>query len=336
MHHNVDHGIRHPKIYQPSSEWSEAQKLHLVTPYSNPYRLHTRRNLFNDYRRHISVSPNVELYVTELAYGDRPFEVTEQSHPQDLQLRGDAEMFHKENLINLGVQRFPDNYQYGGYCDGDFNFTRHDWALEAVHLLQHYDFVQLFSSYADLSSHHRPVKMTPSFAWAFNHGQRGRGFYGHHGWYIGSPGGAWAWRRDAFDKVGGLLDICILGAADHHMAVGLCGGSSDHGDLKGHSPKYIEHISNWRERAARLTRGIGCVEGHAIHHWHGSRVNRAYTQRWQVLAENQYDPGKDICRNWQGVYHFTGNKPRLRDQIRRYFLQRNEDNPTQPEEKVMI
>src|ERR1700719_4604863 len=82
----------------------------------------------------------------------------------DVQLRTSHELWHKENILNVTVQRFPAGWQYGAIIDGDFHMTRRDWALEAVHQLQHYDFVQLFSSYSDLSSTHRPFRVMASFA----------------------------------------------------------------------------------------------------------------------------------------------------------------------------
>jgi hypothetical protein len=72
-------------------------------------------------------------------------------NPLDLQLRTDSSLWIKECAINEGVRRFPPDWQYGGYVDGDFHFTRHDWALEAIHTLQHHSFVQLFSTYTDLT-----------------------------------------------------------------------------------------------------------------------------------------------------------------------------------------
>ena len=33
----------------------------------------------------------------------------------------------------------------------------------------------------------------------------------------------------------------------------------------------------------------------------------------------------EIRRNYQGIYELTGNKPGLRDAIRRYFIARQED-----------
>jgi len=84
-------------------------------------------------------------------------------------------------------------------------------------------------------------------------------------------------------------------------------------------------VLRWQARAAVLKQNIGCIDNHAIHYFHGSKVSRAYGSRWRVLLDNNYDPRTDIARDWQGVYQLTGNKQRLRDQIRTYFRDRNED-----------
>ena len=54
------------------------------------------------------------------------------------------------------------------------------------------------------------------------------------------------------EAVGGLLDICILGSGDHHMAVGLAGRELPHPDLTP-EPRFIARaIRAWQERAAAL------------------------------------------------------------------------------------
>ena len=240
--------LNHPDVHRPWSDWSEDQTLHIVVPYSNPFRWRTRRELVNDAIRHLRGMANIDLHVVELAFGDRLFEVTGDD-PNDVQLRTSCELWHKEQLINLGVSRFPVDWQYGGYVDGDFHFTRHDLGLEAIHQLQHYDFVQLFSQYADLSGEtygtgHRVLRVNNGFA--FNYVKREcelpEGFL-NGGWKapgsvddqyyemalglgpkgVGATGGAWAWRRKAFGRVGGMLDSCILGHGDWFMAFGLVG-----------------------------------------------------------------------------------------------------------------
>lgn len=325
----------HPDVHQPWQKWSNEATLHVASAYSNPLRWRTRRVLMNDFRQHMAASANVALYAGELAYGERPFEVTG-DHPGDVQLRTADELWHKENILNIVIQRFPADWKYGAIIDADFHMTRRDWALEAIHQLQHFDFVQLFSTYSDLSAEYRPYRVMPSFVWGHwhhrghhgEHGDRGRGRgYPYGPGSPGATGGAWAFRRRAFDAVGGLLDVCILGSADWHMAFGLAGKINTAPESTHCSQGYVDAVRRWQERARVIDANIGYVENHAIHNFHGSKVFRAYGDRWKILRDHDFDPAKDIVRDWQGVWQLAGNKPRLRDDIRRYFRGRNEDDP---------
>ena len=299
--------------------------LHVASAYTNPVRFRTRRELFCDFRRHMSESSNVRLHVGEAAYGDRDYEVTSATNSLDLQLRTRSELWHKENLLNLTIQRFPDDWEYGAIIDGDFTMTRRDWALEAIHQLQHYDFVQLFSTYADLGPKHRPFRVTRGFAFQYCNGLELPKTYSKS---PGATGGAWAFRRSAFDTVGGLLDTCILGSGDWNMAFGLVGKVQQTAEAKRYGTALTRSILRWQDRAAPLQANIGYIDNHAIHHFHGSKVNRAYGTRWQILRDENFDPDVDIKRDWQGLWQLAGNKPSLRDKIRCYFRARSEDDTT--------
>jgi len=247
----------HPDLPPAHSDWSERNVLHIAAAYSNPFRWRTRRELANDFRRHMASLPNVSLHLVEIAYGDRPFDIADPSlYPNDIALRTQSELFHKENLLNIAVSRFPQDWQYGAIVDADFHFTRHDIGLETIHQLQHYDWVQMFSAYSFLNGEaqpgegHRPIgQVQDGFAYTFvKNGRETPGWEG--GWgepsvipassghgpllaatakpasptrWIGAPGGAWAFRRESFSACGGLLDRCILGSADFFMAFGLAG-----------------------------------------------------------------------------------------------------------------
>ena len=106
--------------------------------------------------------------------------------------------------MNLVVQRFPPDWRYSAVIDGDFHMTRRDRALEAIHQLQHYDLVQRFSSYSDLSSEHRPFRVMPSFAFNYMKGATSAdyrktlraaaapyAYYGEHVAKAGSKPAAW-------------------------------------------------------------------------------------------------------------------------------------------------
>lgn len=360
----VNHSLAHPDIHQPWAEWSEDQTLHVAVCYSNPFRWRTRRELANDCIRHLAGSPNVKLYIGELAYGDRPFEVTAPGISNrnrmvdaefsdsitNIQLRTTCELFHKENILNRVIQHFPTGWKNGAYIDADFHLTRHDWALETIHQLQHYDFVQPFSTYTDLSGEtygtgHLPLSNRCGFAFSYiQNGYRLPKGFSNGGWRtpggddhyygaiagprgVGATGGMWAFRRTAFDTVGALLDKCILGHGDWFMTFGLVGEEAPDMHIDGYSEDYRKAIIAWQNNAAKLKKNIGYVDCHAIHHFHGSKIRRAYSNRDMILVKNKFSPTTDLRPDYQGIYQLTPDKPQLRDDIRRYFLSRTEDDP---------
>lgn len=354
--------LSHPDVHAPWSQWSEDQTLHISVAYSNPFRWVTRRRLANDCIRHLRQLPNVRAVLVELAYGDRPFELTSPDNPLDVQLRTTHELFHKENMWNAGVRRFPAGYKYGCCLDADFHFTRHDWALETIHQLQHYDFVQPFSSYADLSGGvygqaQVPVRYNSGFFFnyiqngyqvspqyhngkvagmdavkvagglGYTHAMLGVDNEGQFMRGVGATGGAIAFRQTAFNIVGGMLDRCILGHADWYMAYSLAGVEPPDIHSQKYHPHYKHYVNAWREKAQAIKKNIGYVDGHAIHYWHGSKTRRAYSSRDVILAQEQYTPYEDVIADHQGIWQLTPDKPQLRDKIRRYFISRWEDNP---------
>jgi len=352
----IEHqNMAHPNVHAAFQPWSEEQTLHVAVAYSNPFRWRTRRELLTDFRHHMEQSPNVVLHVGELAYGDRPFEVTSEDNPLDVQMRTDHELFHKENILNEVIRRFPSSWRYGAWIDADFTMTRHDWALEAIHQLQHYDFVQLFSSYADLSgrtlsSGMRPLRINNGFA--FNYVANGfklpTGF-SDGGWKkegshelpyyhqdmakpgqfpVGATGGAWAFRKSSLNVVGGLLDACILGHGDWFMTFGLVSEPAPDVGMPSYTEGYRRIIAEWQRNAVKLRKNIGYVDNFATHHFHGSKYRRFYSQRYQILIDNKFDPLSDLKKDWQGIYQLTEDKPALRDAIRDYFIVRSEDDPT--------
>ena len=312
-------------------------KLYVITTISNPVRYRSRYELYRAFEEHMKDSGAV-LYTVEMAFGDRRYECTEADDPRDIRLRSAFELWHKENMINIGISRLPPNWKYVAWIDADTLFTRPDWCQETLHQLQHYQIVQLFSQAQDIGPNYEALNIFDSFAHSYREGRplpydRHGHFYpyfkGGDKWKWHS-GYAWAARREAIDHLGGLMDYAILGSADHNMAAALVGCVEKSLDHRVH-PNLLKRMKIWQERADRLVRrNIGLVEGLLIHYWHGSKVNRGYVDRWKILVENQYNPECDIKRDWQGLYQLVDNgTPRsikLRDGIRRYFRQRREDS----------
>jgi hypothetical protein len=300
------------------------KSLYVVTAVSNPQRWATRIANYWDFEKHITDSGAI-LYTVELALGVRPFDVTSSTNPQHVQLRTQDALFHKENLENLGMHRLPADAEYVAFIDADMIFTRPDWVQETLHKLQHFDVVQMFSNYADLGPDHRLSSPYPSYMFSYWNDPNRR--------WLGAPGGAWAYRVSALRTLGGLMDRCILGAGDYHMAEGLVQRDPQafsHPETKNCPEAYRSYIAAWKANAAKLNKNIGYVDALMVHKFHGTRAKRAYDTRWKVLLDHQFDPYRDIQSDHQGVYMLTGDKPGLRDVIRKYFNDRDEDATSDP------
>lgn len=300
--------------------------LHVISAHFNPNRYRARPKLAQAFEKHCTDSGAIP-WTVELALRDRHFEVTDHNNPHHIQLRGESELWYKENLGNIATRHLPFDAENIAFVDGDFLFTRADWATETVHMLQHYDAVQMFHHLTYETHDHRTHGHLDGFAYLHvNQSPKLPKHYGHRG----AVGGAWAFRRSALDKLGGLLDRCILGSADWHMAFALAMRDDVHPDMNlGKAPQYVKIIRDWAENAKVLRGNIGYVNCHAIHHWHGPMSKRGYEWRANILTGNQYDPNTHVRYDMYGVLQLNKNAPNahlLRDELRAYFRQRDEDS----------
>lgn len=307
--------------HTPSFKPITHDELHVITVISNPVRYKSRARLLNQFLNH-SRELKVTQWVIEAVFGERPPEVCDPDDPHHIIVRCDHELWIKEALINKAIQHLPPDWKYVAWCDGDVQFIRADcWAIEVVHALQHYAVVQPWSHAVDLGPEGETIGSSTSFMCRYFEGMKLTDRYApsFH------PGYCWAWRRDAWEAMGGMIEEAICGAGDRHMACALI-GQPDISIPRGVHPNYNRMVQVWAERAERIIkRNVGIVPGTLLHYFHGWKADRRYHDRWKILVENQFDPTTDLRRNWQGIIHLADNKPKLRDDLRRYFRARKED-----------
>lgn len=294
------------------------EPLYVVAVVSNPAIFQKRYTLFKEFCARMKSNPKVRLLTVELQQGCRPFQTD-----SDVKFKTVHELWHKENLINLGVQHLPRDWKYMAWIDADIVFTNERWAEECLDQLQTFSVVQLFTHAIDLGPNKETMQTHVGFAYQYCRGETwvrpGYGKYWHSGY-------AWAMTREAYDAIGGLLDFAILGSADFHMAMAFIGMVEKTSNSQLH-PHYKLLLNHFQERCERhIQRNIGYVTGTILHEFHGSKRNRFYKERWKILVENQFDPLMDIKRDCHGLWQLEGNKFRLRDQLRNYFRSRNEDS----------
>jgi hypothetical protein len=289
--------------------------------------------LYQDFAKRVLES-GAKLFTVEAAFGQREFAIATPEDPYTLGVRVSQELWLKENLVNLGVQRLPSDWKYVAWVDADVAFARDDWADETRHQLQHHPVVQMWSQSIDLGPKHETLDAAKSFAWCHvNHEVRPKpGDYYYYGGVKGRrglwhPGYAWAMRREAFDHVGGLIDFSIVGNGDNQMANGIVGTMEGaiHKSLIGTA--YYCDLMLWQERAEKyLKHDLGYVDGLLLHYWHGKKKERQYKSRWQILVDAGFDPKCDLKRDWQGAWQLTDRSECLRDGLRGFGRARNEDS----------
>ena len=328
-------------------------RLNVITSLFNPLRYRARYRNYHAFAKHVADAGAI-LTTVECAFGARPFEITDADNPLHVQVRTPDELWLKENLMNIGISRLPAGARYIATIDADLAFQRPDWAQETMQMLQHHPAVQMYSAITYLGPDHEPLHTMESFAdrWVSGRPIRvGRSgvaenpvFYSRNRagkavscsydsgtpaemkknqW--GQPGGAWAYRREALDMAGGLLDACILGSADSLMAYAMIGLLDPAMKDEGYDSGYLKLLLEWERRAETAFRkNIGVVRGGVTHYWHGKMHERRYGLRNRILVENRFDPYRDLKRDTQGVcrLHDDGSERfvRLRDDLRSYFM----------------
>jgi hypothetical protein len=312
-------------------------QLYVVTVVTNPMRYYVRYKLYQAFAKMVEESGAI-LYTVELALRDRHFEVTDPANPRHIQLRSPEILWHKENLINIGMSRLPQDAEYVAWIDADIQFARPDWVQETLHQLQIYKVVQMWSHSIDYGPEHQPIAQCGSLFASYlkdrqvlqpivrhaNAQQRNPGSYPFKG--LMHTGYAWAARRSAINDLGGLGDIGILGSGDRHMAYALL-GQVDRSFPLGISKSYVDYWNRWQDRAERyIQRKVGVVNGTANHYWHGSKQHRRYQDRWKILVQDGYNPDLDLKYDFQGVLQLTERNIKLRDDLIQYFNVRNEDS----------
>jgi hypothetical protein len=297
-------------------------KLHVVAVVSNPCMFARRYILAREFILRMEEEENVILYVVELAYGNQKYYVTDPKNKRHLQLRGEIPLWHKENMINIGIKKLlPKNWKAVAWIDADIEFENANWALDTLKVLNGTrDVVQLHSHAVDMDKEENTMNVFASFGYQYNK-EKKWGLAGIHNlWH---PGFAWACTRKAYDKMGGLFERSILGAGDHNMALCFI-GLGLHSINERTTDDYKDAILQFQKRAKNLR--LGYIPGVIRHYFHGSKKNRRYMERWQILVNHAYEPSKFVTNNQDGLLVPTPECPQgLLDDIMNYFSERKED-----------
>ena len=294
-------------------------KLNVIIVVSNPCLYKRRYVLAQDFIERSKSNNLITLFIVELCYNDQQFVLTDSKNPHHLQLKSEYIMWHKENMINIGVKKlFPENWKAMAWIDADIEFENSTWALDALKILNgHKDIIQLWSSCKNMKSDQLKYDIYKSFGHEFNAGLT---YLKNSNWH---PGYAWACTKKAYEQMGGLFELGILGGGDTIISLSIIKKSIDLIKSKNYY-KWEQLIYEFENKVNTLR--LGYIEGIIKHHYHGSMINRQYCEKWKILLNHNYDPLIYITKNEDGLLIPTNAFPQeLLNDIFTYFKQRNED-----------
>jgi hypothetical protein len=298
------------------------KKLHVIAVISNPCMYIRRYILMNEFLKRMEMEEtDVIVYVVELAYKNQRFVITDPKNKRHLQLRAEVPLWHKENMINIAVKKLlPKTWKAMAWIDADLEFENNTWAKDTLKILNGCkDVVQIFSHCVDMDRDEMAMRIFTSFGYNYTKELKYSGA-GPNYWH---PGYAWACTRRAYERMGGIYELAVLGSGDNVMAMSYIKNVMKSANDR-YSENYLESIHDFQDRVKGLR--IGYVPGVIRHHYHGSKANRKYTERWEILIKHAYDPTLHVCYNKDGLLIPTADCPQeFLDDILHYFEERKED-----------
>lgn len=297
-------------------------KLNVIIVVSNPCQYASRYQLAKEFIKRIeNDETNVKLFIVEMIYPNQNYYITQPNNQNHLQLKTDIPLWHKENMINIGVNKLlPKDWKAFAWIDADIEFENESWAINTLKILNGTkDIVQIFSHCVDMDKNKQTIEVFNSFGYKFTKGDSYSLKIPNY-WH---PGYGWACTRKSYNEMNGLFDYDILGSSDTIMAYSIIGIGLK-SIPQSSSNEYKELILDFESKIKHLR--LGYVPGVIRHYFHGSRKNRKYNERLQILTKNNYSPKLHLKKNENGILVPSKHCPKeMLDQIYNYFKQRNED-----------
>jgi hypothetical protein len=309
------------KVLQLSLPFSNSDKINLQPEYSIPEKtdMLVVMCFFNPsksirlvqnflYVKELLTRTKIPLVIVELAYNDDSF-IT-QHNENTIHVRSNSIMFHKENLINIGINKCK--LQYNKYCmlDSDIIFDDLNWYDNISNELDNYDIIQPFEK-----AFWMDIDMTniiqSKYSVAYNNKKKLE--------KLEHPGFVWAFTKKWYKKIG-LPEFCISGGGDQIIANVAF-------KTWGKKPNYInsENFDKYIKKA-EINFTSSYMKGNVYHLFHGNLNNRQYSSRHERIKNEGYS---DDCLqiNRDGVYEWI---PSVLDKMNKlfltYFMDRKDDS----------
>jgi len=289
-------------------------KLAVITTFYNPKKYVNIR--YNYLKFSEKIKEKADLFPIELSF-DGDFFIDDENV---IQIKGDKKniLWQKEVLLNLVLDKIPKEYTNIAWVDCDIIFENENWIEECNDKLNDYKVVQLYE-WAKRLGPNSEVEMN----------SRGIISRIHEIDKVdinlskGIPGFAWAIRREVIDEIK-FLETQIIGGGDALMFYSFFGIKRGF-QSEQMNEKWFKKFSDWSDKAfENVDRSVGFVSGKITHLYHGSKTNRNYNERYDILNKYEFDPLMDLSKDKNGLWKLKNKQ--ISKELEKYFGDRNEDD----------
>ena len=148
--------------------------LHIVTCIANPLLWKSRVALAEKAIESWLMKPNVRVTLVECAYGGRDYQLDYLALDERvtyIPVRAKTLLWIKENLMNIGITRLPQDAKYVATIDADVIWRGANWADETINALDIYPVIQPWQYCFDLGPNSQHNGLHNSFAFLYKEGK---------------------------------------------------------------------------------------------------------------------------------------------------------------------
>jgi len=327
--HDVETRLDHLHSFIKSEK---NNNLYCIVPYFNFVKSVNRKKLFLEFIDRYKNIDNLKIIVVEAISKEDFFDLPSNIDGvyKYLSISISDILWIKENLINIAIKYLPFDWNYVIWIDADIQFINTNWIQETIDRLEESHIVQLFQHAINLGPNGETFRIDEGFIYCYKESGQdydSDSYYTYNCWH---PGYAWGMNKDFYEKakeynVFPLIDYCIVGSNDHHMALAFI-GKSKHSYPLDICDDYKERIIEYENFCISINLRLDYINGTIVHFWHGSLKNRRYNERWNMLLDNNFKPYNDISYNDKGLLQFTTKGKRFNKVLMKYFYDRKEDS----------
>ena len=245
------------------------------------------------------------VFTLELVYEGRQPEVPDAFH-----VYGSSFMFHKENLYRILETKIPCCYTKLAFLDADVFFMDKSWYKKTSDLLNSHDIVQPFERAHWLDLTYKKTMLTRKSVVC---NEKQEWDFAYH------PGFAWCMRRKYYKRAG-FFDYAISGSGDTLSSAAWLHKTFPEKFQSLPGPLLKHYLEFRKLPSPKITY---CKDMDLYHLYHGSRENRQYAERHNML-NIKGDIDDYIQKTKDGLWEWK-DKEKWNPLYLQYFKKRDDD-----------